>query len=85
MPTEGQELAARIRAAFKQEKLRARKPLEGGWEVEPTRVVAKRLESVFGIPAVELERYLTYSRQCTHEWDEGACDLCPTTDHLYGG
>ena len=72
-----QIFAAKLRAAEEAYYRKHRKPHEGGFLVPPRDKVYSYLSKKFDIPFAEVSYYFTYSRQCTHEWNEGACSLCP--------
>ena len=76
-PTAGQILAAQVRAAREAYDRKHRKPVTGGWEMPSREQVYKHLSKKFNLTSWELSFFFTYSRSCTHEWNEGACHLCP--------
>lgn len=78
-PTKHQMFAAKIRSAEAAYIRKHRKSYQGGggWIVPSREKVYKYLSKKFNMPWQDIQYYFTYSRQCTHEWDEGACHLCP--------
>lgn len=78
-PTKHQILAAKIRSAEATYIRKHRKPYQkgGGWVVPPREKVYKYLSKKFDMPWHVFRYYFTYSRQCTHDWNEGACSMCP--------
>lgn len=81
MPTANQILGAKIRAANEAYVKKHRRVLEGGFEVPSQTDCYNHLAAKFGMSAVEVSRYLTYSRVCDHPWADGACDDCPDERH----
>lgn len=57
--------------------MRHRKAYMGGWEMPPRDKVYSWLSKKFNIPFADVCYYFTYSRTCTHGWNEGACPECP--------
>ena len=43
----------------------------------PREQTYKHLSKKFNLMSWELDFFFTYSRFCAHEWNEGACHLCP--------
>jgi hypothetical protein len=76
-PTEQQKLAAKIRSKAEAYERKHQEPYLGGWRMPPKSQVLKYLSKLFNMPACELSFYFTYSRECTHPWNEGACVKCP--------
>lgn len=76
-PTQHQVLAAKIRSAREAYERKHRKKCAGGWLVPSSEQVYKHLSKKFNMPWQSFCYYFTYSRQCTHPWNEGACHLCP--------
>ena len=77
-PTERQVLGAKIRAAAEEwEEKHRQKFHAGGWILPPMEVRNGHLASRFGMTPREISRFMTWSRNCTHPWSEGACPRCP--------
>ena len=76
--TEDQILGCKVRAEEERYVNARRKPLAGGFEVPPRSQVREHLSGVFGLSAVELSYYFTFTRTCRHPWSAGACPLCPS-------
>jgi hypothetical protein len=77
LPTEGQILAARIRAEEEAYVMARRKPYAGGWIVPRREEVYSHLSEMFGMTRHEISYFFTYSRVCSHAWSNGACHKCP--------
>jgi hypothetical protein len=78
VPTDKQVLGARIRAAEEAYVKKHRKPYKGGgWIIPSRQEVHGHLSAMFDIPVRDIGFFLTYSRNCTHTWAQGACDACP--------
>jgi len=83
----GKQFAAKVRAAGDALQAKHRRPSKefpGGYEVLPNEKLYAILGKQFGLPAHQIGRYFTYSRNgiCTHPWSAGACKDCPRVDHL---
>jgi hypothetical protein len=77
VPTSNQILGARIRAEQERYWAQHRKPYMGGYTGPSREVTLAHLSRVFGLTPHEVSGHLTYSRQCTHPWSDGACEQCP--------
>ncbi len=75
--TSRQILGAKIRAASEAWLKQQQKPYKGGYEIPTNQERYAYLSKVFGLSPVEISYFFTYSRNCTHEWSEGACPSCP--------
>lgn len=76
-PTTLQVLAAKIRAEKEAYVDLHKEPCEGGFYVPDRDQVYQHLAEKFGLSPLEISYFFTYARQCTHEWSEGSCPLCP--------
>lgn len=72
-----QIFAVKLRAAKEAYERKHRKPRQGGFLVPPRDKVYSYLSKKFNIPFADVGYYFTYTRSCTHEWNEGACPSCP--------
>ena len=78
-PTERQVFGAKVRDEAEKYEAKHRRRVSGGWEL-PAGFFERRdahLARKFGLDLYEARRFLTWSRNCTHPWSEGACYLCP--------
>ena len=81
-PTSAQVIAARVRAAVEVYEKKHRKPCGGGWKLPPRAEMYKAVAEEVGVSVRAISYCLTYARQCTHPWSEGACPKCPSADHI---
>lgn len=77
MPTNKQILGAEIRAAAEKFINDRKKPCCGGFTIPPNKDKYAFIANMFGMSAVDVSYFFTYSRYCEHPWAEGACDRCP--------
>jgi hypothetical protein len=76
-PTKSQIFGAKVRSDREAYERKHSKPYKGGRLVPSRGNVLKYLSEKYNICPIELERLFTYSRECTHPWNEGACPRCP--------
>ncbi len=77
MPTERQILGAKIRAEAERYVNQHRRPCQGGHEVPSNEERNAAVGKKFGLSALDVSYFMTYSRYCAHPWSKGACDKCP--------
>jgi hypothetical protein len=71
LPTFAQRLAAKVRA------LESKYP----WCISREKLY-EYIARDLGIPEESIGYCFTYSRKCTHPWEDGACKDCPPANHI---
>lgn len=76
------QFVAEVRAYSESLEKKYQRPYKGGYLMPERDKIYRLISKKFGVPVDALVAYFTFARYCTHPWSAGACEDCPSVDHL---